>query len=408
MIIRRIHHSFIAITCILVILSLVFVVSGCQKTGMNSTNPNSNTPSDLNVNYEIPSENNPALQGNVSLNAIVVEKDSNRYFLSHDGDRSGYLVDTGLYRQGIDEPSAVRLAIGQIEYPQTSGDYVYYLVDKNKLCRMNANDSNPKQEVILDGVSLYSLYGHWVFCWNKNDSYLYRLDLANSGAKPQKIAEFADLDSLIARGDFILAVERETVRESQKVTTTAKIWKLSADGAKKDLLMSEEYYKVSSIQPYQNSVYYLKDYSIQRINITSGNSEKVYTSDGTKIQAFKIYNNRIYAEEYSSTEKHIYTSINLYGKDKRYIFTYHSPVTTPGAEINGALENMNIHDFDITRNYLILTGSSYYIGEILTTRIPIAGEAETKKEEVFFNGAWRSIKDYVKEADRVLTSKGLK
>jgi hypothetical protein len=398
-----------------VILSLVLVVSGCQKTGTNPANLNSNTSSNSTENNQISSEDNPALQGNVPLNSIVAEKDSHRYFLSHDGDRAGYLVDTSLYRQGINESSAVRLAIGQIEYLQTAGDYVYYLKQGEanvyhlmQLCRINTKTANPKEEIVKEDVNLYSLYDHWAFYWDKKDSSLYRLDLATHGAKPQKIAEFADLDSLIARGDFILVIERETVRKPQKIITTSKIWKLSADGSKKDLLMSEDYYKVSFIQPYQDSVYFVKDYSIQRINITGGNSEKVYTPDATKIQSFKINNNRIYAEEYSSSEKHIYTSMNLDGTDKRLIFTYHSPVDTQGSTVNGALDKMNIHAFDITQDYLVLTGSSYYIGEILTTRIPIAGEAGAKKEEVFFNGAWISIKDYFEEADRVLTSKGLK
>jgi len=302
MIMGKNQHAFI--TYILVILFLVILISGCQKSGTNPTSPNVDAPVNSNTNNGIPSENSPSLQGNVPFNLIVAEKENVSYFLSHDGDRSGYLVDTGLYRQGINESTAVRLAIGQIKNPQTAGDYVYYLMDKKKLCRVNAQESNPKQEVVLEGVTLYSLYDHWAFYWNKSDSSLYRMDLVGTEATPQKIAGFADLDSLTARGDFILAIERETVRDSQKVVTTAKVWKLSVDGSKKDLLMSDEYYKISYIQSYQDQIYYLEDNIIWRINI--------------------------------------------------------------------------------------------------------AGDAEGKKEEVFLNGAWRSIEDYVEEIHRVQASKGLK
>lgn len=107
-----------------------------------------------------------------------------RFFLSHDGDRMDYLTRTGLYFQSVNSSTAKRLVYDYIESPQVAGDFVYYLKDKNQLCRVNANTKKPKEEIVQQGVYLYSIYDHWVYYWNKNDTFLYRLDLSNIKSAP--------------------------------------------------------------------------------------------------------------------------------------------------------------------------------------------------------------------------------
>jgi hypothetical protein len=395
---------------IMLIFTLTFGAIGCQnsdkgQTAVNSNNSGSNTAA--------PQENDENLQGNILPGDLmrtsnVVEKGNTRYFLSRDGDRSNYLTDTGLYLQSIEDTAAKRLVYDDIQNPQIAGDFVYYLNDKNQLCRVNAKAKEPKQEIVLQGVYLYSLYDHWVYYWNKSDTFLYRLDLSNIQSAPQKMTEFKELDTLIARGDYILAVERNTERSPQKINSIYQAWKLSPDGSKKDLFLSIPQSEPNLIQPYKDQFYYLQSNIIWCINSSEKNKKQVYTPENSKITSFIVYDNRIYTEEFTDKDPHMYASVDLQGKDKRFIFTYRSPVDTLGSAVNGTMDTMSIYRFNVTRDYLFLTGPSYYIGEILTTRIPIAGKAEDKEEEVFFNGAWRSIEDYVEEVDRVLASKGLK
>jgi len=399
----------IFIIYIMLIFTLIFGVIGCQNSDKGQTATNSNNSGS---NTAAPQENDENLQGNIPGNLIrtsnVVEKGDTRYFLSRDGDRSNYLTHTGLYLQSVNDTAAKRLVYDYIQNPQIVGEFVYYLNDKNQLCRVNAKTKEPKQEIVLQGVYLYSLYDHWVYYWNKSDTFLYRLDLSNIQSAPQKMTEFKELDTLIARGDYILAVERNTERSSQKVNSTFQAWKLSPDGSKKDLFLSIPQSEPNLIQPYKDQIYFLQTNVIWCVNSSGKNKKQVYTPENSKITYFIVYDNRIYTEEFTDKDRQTYASVDLQGKDKRLIFTYRSPVDTNGLAVNGTMDNMTIYNFNVTRDYLFLTGASYYLGEILTTRIPITGRAEEKKEEVFFNGAWRSAADYVKETDRVLASKGLK
>ncbi|MCB8818093.1 DUF5050 domain-containing protein [Desulfosporosinus shakirovi] len=394
---------------IMLIFTLIFGAIGCQNSGQGQTASNSNNSGS---NTAAPQENDENLQGNIPGNLIrnsyVVEKGDTRYFLSRDGDRSNYLTHTGLYLQSVDDNAAKRLIYDYIRNPQIAGDFVYYLSDKNQLCRVNTKTKEPKQEIIQQGVYLYSLYDHWVYYWNKSDTFLYRLDLSNIQSAPQKMTESKEMDTLIARGDYILAVERNTERSSQNVNSTFQAWKLSLDGTKKDLFLSIPQSEPNLIQPHKDQLYYLQSNIIWCTNSSGKNKKQVYSPENSKITYFIIYDNRIYTEEFTDKDRHTYVSVDLQGKDKRLIFTYRSPIDTNGSTVNGTMDDMTIYNFNVTRDYLFLTGASYYHGEILTTRLPIAGDAEGKKEEVFLNGAWRSIEDYVEEIDRVLVSKGLK
>lgn len=94
-------------------------------------------------------------------------------------------------------------------------------------------------------------YCNRVYYWNECDTYLYRLDLMDIKNVPFKIVAFKKLNALIARGDFILAVDRFREGDPQKATTTIRIWKLSPDGSKKDLLMSDNWgFLLSRRNPY--------------------------------------------------------------------------------------------------------------------------------------------------------------
>ncbi|MCB8818101.1 hypothetical protein [Desulfosporosinus shakirovi] len=43
------------------------------------------------------------------------------------------------------------------------------------------------------------------------------------------------------------------------------------------------------------------------------NSEQVYTLDGSQIDSFIVYNNRVYTEEYNNTFFRMYISVDLEG-----------------------------------------------------------------------------------------------
>lgn len=342
------------------------------------------------------------LPGNFAGKNVVLEKGSIRFFLSHDGDRMDYLTRTGLYFQSVNSSVAKRLVYDYIESPQVAGDFVYYIKDKNKLCRINTNTKKPKEEIVQQEVNLYSIYDRWVYYWNKNDTFLYRLDLSNIKSAPKKIVEFKELNSLMARGDFILVVERVIERSPQKVNTILKAWKLALDGSTKYLFLSTPHSSPDLIQPYGNYIYYEENNTIWSINSYDKNKKQIYRPENSKIISFIVFDNRIYIEEYTDIDPHMYVSVDLQGKGRQLIFTYRSPIGTKESFVNGAMDGMAIKYFNVTQNYLFLTGRSAYLGEILTTRIPIAGKAEKKKEEVFFNGAWRSYLDYVKEAEHIV------
>ncbi|MGE5630982.1 MAG: DUF5050 domain-containing protein [Caulobacteraceae bacterium] len=366
-------------------------------------------------NKSAPQENDDRLQSNIPGNllganttSIVVEREGMRYFLSRDGDRADYQKLTGLYRQGVGDITAERIAYGYIENPQVLGNFVYYrgYYKDDRLYRVDISAEEPKQEIVAEGVSLYSLYDHWVYYWNKSDTYMYRLDLADAQAIPQKLVNFGDLASLVARGDFILGVERDINRSAQRVETSILVWRLSPDGLKKDILISIPTLRANFVQPYHDRIYYLQDNKIWRIDLAGENKEQVYTPDDFKIRSFIIYDNRIYTEEYSYKYPHIYASVNLEGGDKWHIFTYRSP-GGPEDPFNSVMDGMHIIGFNVTQEYLFIGGYSSYNGEFLTTRVLIAGDAEGKEEEVFFNGTWGSIWDYIKEIRRVQALKGL-
>lgn len=361
-----------------------------------------------------PPENDERLQGNIPGNvlgvyntSIVVERGDMRFFLSRDGNRKDYQKLTGLYGQGVGDTAAERIAYGYIENPQMLGDFVYYrdYYKKDQLNRVNVKAEEPRPEIVLEGVRLFSLYDHWVYYWNKDDTFVYRLDLTDAQATPQKLAGFADLASLMTRGDFILIVERDFKRSAQRVETTNLVWKISPDGLKKDILIRLPASGGNFVQPYQDRLYYLQDNKIWRMDFTGEYKAQVVTPDSSKIDSFIVYDKRIYMEEYNYTYPHMYTSVDLEGGDKRHIFTYRSP-EGPDDSFNGVIDGMHIIGFNVTRDYLFIGGYSYYHGEFLTTRVPIAGDAERKEEEVFFNGAWGSIGDYIKEIRRVQAFQG--
>lgn len=222
------------------------------------------------------------------------------------------------------------------------------------------------------------------------------------------MVEFKELNSLMARGDFILVVERVIERSPQKVNTILKAWKLALDGSIKYLFLSTPHSSPDLIQLYGDQIYYEEDNTIWSINSFDKNKKQIYRPENSKITSFIVFDNRIYIEEYTNKDRHMYVSVDLQGKDRHLIFTYRSPIGTKEFSVNGAMDGMTIDNFNVTRDYLFLTGCSAYLGEILTTRIPIAGKAEEKKEEVFFNGAWRSFLDYVKEAERIVDIKNSK
>jgi len=393
---------------VIVLFVLFFEIIGCSNTKSLSNSKN------LLSEERSSTQNQESLQGNTLGNlvgasyrdSVVAEKENWLYFISHDGDRSQYLTRTGLYRQETDQTTAKRLVYDYIECPQTSGDFIYYL-NKQQLCRLNGKTEGEKQEIIAEGVDLYSIYDHWVYYWSKKDGCLYRLDLKDP-APPRRLAEFNDLDTLASRGDFILAVERNLQISSQKVDNTLNVWQLSPDGSAQDLLITIPCLGENYIQPYGNRIYYLQDNIIWSVDLGWKNKQQAYLPDSSKISSFIVYKNRIYTEEYPNNTYQIsYLSLNLEGKDRKLLFAYQGP-EGDNPDLNGVLEKMSIFGFNVAGDYLFHTGSSFYLSEILTTRIPIGGTAEGKTEEVFFNGAWRSIKDYVEEADRVLASKGLK
>jgi hypothetical protein len=381
---------------ITLIFTLIFGIIGCQNSdkGQYAEYANGQRPQEA-----APQKNDESLQGNIPENSVVVEKGNMRYFLSRDGDRSDYQIHVGLYSQEINDTNAERLIYDFMEKPQLAGDFVYFLSYSHQLRRVNVKAAKPPGGIVAMEVKLYSLYDHWAYYWNESDTYLYRIDLTDIKDTPQKIGEFKKLIYLIARGDFVLAVNSFREEVPQKSNTTIQVWKLSPDGRKKDLVMSNPgSLSVQFIQPYQDHIYYLEDNIIWRINIMGEDKEKVYTPNGSNIHSFIVSNNQIYLEEYTDIDFYIYSSVNLNGEDKRLIFNYRSPLSNESSA-NGTIDTMNMFGFDVTQDYLFLSGASCYHGEILTTRIPIAGNAQGKKEEVFFNGAWRSAADYVKEVD---------
>lgn len=414
------------IISITLIFALISGITGCQQankdqtaTYMKNTEPNI-TVLPENGAATLPENNSQALpkndenlQGsNAPTNMLahsntVAERGDTRYFLSRDGDRSGYLTKTGLYLQGVNDTDAKRLVYDYIDNLQVAGDFVYYLKDRNQLFRINAKTEEPEPEFVQQGVDIYSLYDHWAYYWNKNDTFLYRLDLSNIQSAPEKMAELKQLDTLAARGDYVLAVERYRDTSSQKVVSTFRAWKFYPDGTK-EVVLNIPQNQANLIQPYGDQIYYLEGNTIWCMDSSGKNKAPVYTPENSKINYFILYDNRIYTEERTEKEPRVYSSLDLLGKDKRLIFIYRGPGYAPPSSVNGTMDVVYMYRFNVTRDYLFLTGASYYMGEVLTTRVPIAGDAESKKEEIFFNGAWRPAQDYVKEAERVLTSKNLK
>lgn len=49
------------------------------------------------------------------------------------------------------------------------------------------------------------------------------------------------------------------------------------------------------------------------MNFNGENSEQVYTLDGSQIDSFIVYNNRLYTEEYNNTFFRMYISVDLEG-----------------------------------------------------------------------------------------------
>jgi len=75
----------------------------------------------------------------------------------------------------------------------------------------------------------------------------------------------------------------------------------------------------------------------------------------------------------------MYISVDLEGKDKRLIFNLRGPQGYLGedkSKINSILNEMHIWGFNVTREYLYLTGADSNYGQTLLSRIPIAGAAE--------------------------------
>lgn len=365
----------------MILVSVIILGSGCTKGPVTQ-------------------ENDETLQGNtlgnlVTLNCMVAEKGNTHYFIYYLA--GGPDESTAIYSQGLDDTLAKTLVTNEdsIALPQVSGDFVYYLSIGKGLCRINTQVQQAKEEVVAQSAGRYSIYDHWAYFWNGAEDSLYCMDLTDIKNPPPKIAEFpdADLDILAARGDFILAVA--TLGSPQQRNKSTQIWKLSPDGEKKELLMTMPNWDETYIQPYKDHLYYYQDSVIWRTNLEGENKEQVYTSDNYFNQ-FIVYADRIFFVEGNKHDQHMYISVDLEGKDKRLIFNLKGPIGYQGedkSKLNSILDEMHIWEFNVTGEYLYLTGVAYNSGSILLSRIPIAGAVEEKQAETLSGWRWRSA-DY--------------
>ncbi|MDO0823873.1 DUF5050 domain-containing protein [Desulfosporosinus nitroreducens] len=384
-------------------LSIILGV-GCTKFPV--TEENGQKPHDNIRGNTIPvaQENVENLQGNilgnlVIRNSMVAEKGNTHYFIYYIAGSSD--ESTGLYSQELDDTLAKTLVTNEssIVLPQVSGDFVYYLSSGKGLCRINTKAREAKEEVVAPSAGRYSIYDHWAYFWKGAEDSLYYMDLTDIKNPPQKIAEFpdSDLDFLAARGDFILAVAR--LGNPQQRNMSTQIWKLSPDGEKKELLTATPNWPDTDIQPYKNHIYYYQDNAIWRTNLEGENKEQVYTSNNS-ISEFIIYADRIYLVEGNEHDPHMYISVDLEGKDKRLIFNLRGPKGNLGedkSKINSIFDEMHIQRFNVTREYLYLTGAGYNSGQIWLSRIPIAGAAEEKKAETLVGWRWRSVDYFIQK-----------
>lgn len=392
-----------------VIIGMVLTLSiilGVSCTKFPVTEENGQKPHDNNRGNTIPvaQENVENLQGNtlgnlVIRNSMVVQKGNMHYFIYYIA--GGPDESTALYSQRLDDTLAKTLVTneGSIVLPQVSGDFVYYLSSGKGLCRINTKAREAKEEVVVQSAGRYSIYDHWAYFWNGTEDSLYYMDLTDIKNPPRKIAEFpdSDLDILAARGDFILAVAK--LGSPLQGNTSTQIWKLSPDGEKKELLMTKPNWDNAYIQPYKNHIYYYQDNAIWRTNLEGENKEQVYTSNNYPYE-FIIYADRIFLVEGNEHDPHMYISVDLEGKDKRLIFNLRGPKGNLGedkSKINSILDEMHIWEFNVTREYLYLTGVSYNSGQTLLSRIPITGAAEKKKAETLSGWRWRSVDYFIQK-----------
>lgn len=345
-------------------------------------------------------ENVENLQGNILGNltidnCMVVEKEDTHYFINSIAGSSD--ESTAIYSQGPDDKLAKTRVTNEnsIGWPQVSGDFVYYLSRGKELCRIDTQAQEAKEEVVAPSAGRYSIYDHWAYFWNGTENSLNYIDLLDINNPPQKIAEFPDagLDILAVRGDFILVVTK--LGSPQQRNRSTQIWKLSPDGEKKELFMTTPNWDNTYIQPYKKHIYYYQDKAIWRTDLDGENKVQVYTSNND-FNEFIVYVDRIFLVEGNEHDQHMYLSVDLEGKDKRLIINLRGPIGSLGedvSKINCVLDEMYIRGFNVTREYLYLTGASYNSGQIMLSRIPIAGAAEEKKAETLVGWRWRSV-DY--------------
>ncbi len=384
----------------------LIIILGVSCAKLPVTQENKQKPHDNNLGNTIPvaQENVENLQGNilgnlVVRNSMVAEKGDTHYFIYYIAGSSD--ESTALYSQGLNDTLAKTLVTNEtsIILPQVSGDFVYYLINGKGLCRINTKALEAKEEVVAQSAGRYSIYDHWAYFWNETEDSLYYMDLMDIMAPPRKIAEFpdSDLDILVARGDFILAVAKFGSPMQKNMST--QIWKLSPDGEKKELLMTTSNWNDTYIQPYQNHIYYYQDNAIWLTSLEGENKEQVYTSNNY-LHEFIVSADRIFLVEGNEHDPHMYISLDLKGKDKRLIFNLRGLKGYLGedkSKINSVLDEMHIREFSVTREYLYLTGVAYNSGQIWLSRIPIAGTAEEKKAETLSGWRWRSVDYFIQK-----------
>jgi hypothetical protein len=331
--------------------------------------------------------NSEKLQGNVPGNKMALEREGVLYFVSPDMHTDSYAI----YRQAGDDVP-VKILTGSLLPDRgigISGDFLYYIKDyPYTLYRINVANQSAKEEKIIENASSFSLYDHRLFYWNPQDKFIYTLDISEGFPKPQALNQVEPLFLMEAYKDEVLYITGDFKQATDGNNYSQQLWRMNDKGESQLLLETSH---LDQCRPYQDYIYYLSNKEIWRIDANGENQMKIYSpDDDASVRYFIVYKDRIYILE-QAPGLYYFRSVNLAGKERQTIYNYRPPEK----DFNGVIEYLKLITFNVTEKHLFLDGYSFFSGAHLITRIPIAGEADQKFEEVLLNGHWINSEVYV-------------
>jgi hypothetical protein len=332
----------------------------------------------------------PALGGNLNGNitqgswGCVVEREGQTYFFGEE--------NHSIFQQASPEAPPVRLIFApdmRFSYLTEQNGYLYF-INFNQLCRLSIQQ--PEIEIIAEADG-YSLYGQFIYYYRNNQrDLMYVIDLAANDLTPQYFTcpeerNFMVSDTMLAGPDYI--IYSLVNNNGEPGAHTWYLIKRSLNG-EVTVLDAQPGRRFGGLQIYDDKLYYMYGRSIYCLDLQSKVKQEVYKiSLGDK---FIVFEGNIYIREMIESGVLIYSVLDTAG-NIRVICRYES-IRDNWREGTGILEEMHILGFEIADGYIYTNAWSVKNGSLQTTRFPIAGEAEGKKEEWFYGGEWHPYIDF--------------